>query len=179
MWSEIKRRIALWLLDSDAKAIKMERDTFNEINNQIKVLQRQLEEQKVQVDEDWEKYKRSFTIVDLAREQLKGFSTKLLDSEEDIFVIAEKEDKHVNLLSDAHTLVKNTTLMDIIAYIKRNQIYHIAMNAGSEGELQAEINFSRGTVNGLELLKEEIERLDGIYLERHPQIEAFDPHKAL
>ena len=119
--------------------------------------------------------KGSLSIVDLVREQLGGFDTKLLDSSEDLDVIYEAEDGESALLSGARELHKNKHLGVIAQHLIRNQVLYIAKDA----EAMESVNFGRATINGIELFIEEIERLNLVYEELHKGRDDFDEHEVI
>lgn len=120
---------------------------------------------------DFEAYKKSLTVTDLVREQLKGFDPRLLDDESDLLDI-QGEDERNAFLSKAHDLFENAVLRRILAYLTRNQILFTA----KEGRTLEEDNFGRATINGYSLLEEELERLEAVYKKEHEEPEEYDEH---
>lgn len=122
-----------------------------------------------------EEERKSLNVVDIVREQLKGFNPRLLDSEADILEQFKEEDALDSFLDQVHELSENNALGPIFDYLIRNQILYTA----KEAEQMASINFGRSTINGFVLLREEIERLEGIYKERHIPEDKFDTQDVL
>jgi hypothetical protein len=120
------------------------------------------------------KRQESLTIVDLVRTQLKGFNPLLLDSYDDIeLTYPEGGEGLDSFLEQVGELKKNTALPLIEQFLKRNQVLYTAKEAD---DLNA-INFGRASVNGVELIREEIDRLDKIRVERSSKPEDFDEHE--
>lgn len=120
--------------------------------------------------------KENASIVALAREQLKGFDprTITLDAATNrsaltIYDGLSEEEKDV-LINNIHSLYSNPSLNILIDYLTRQQILYGQMEADSILSL----NFSRGTVNGLALLRDEIKAAEGIYRTKHGAEEEFD-----
>ena len=121
---------------------------------------------------DWRKYKDSLSITDLVREQLKGFSPKMLDTDDDILVIKDSEGDRESFLSDVKQLSKNEALFSIIEYLTRDQVLYTTKEAINTEQ----VNFGRASINGMSLVKEEIERIATEYDAEHAGEEEFDKH---
>ena len=111
------------------------------------------------------------SIIDLVREVMKGFNPRDLDSEEELLEMLEDEDSVDAFLAEAKKLTENTALPKILAYIERNQIQYSARDA----KTLEEINFGRATLNGIQLLRDELASLLTAWEERHAPPEEFDP----
>jgi len=119
---------------------------------------------------------KGYTVVDLVRKQLKGFDPKQLDNSDDVELLYMSENDESEgldvFLAHCRDLRENPAFDPIMESLIRNQILFIAM----ESESNEETNFGRATINGLQLFRDELDRLVGIYKERHAKEEDFDPH---
>lgn len=122
-----------------------------------------------------EEQKKNLDITDLVREQLKSFNPRLLSDDNDLLAVLTDEDSEEVFLSRMRDVFKMKELWQVCDYIKRDLI----LFAAKEGKTLEEINFSRASINGIQLLHEEVERFNAIYDERHPPKETFDEHQAL
>lgn len=120
-------------------------------------------------------YVNNLSVVDLVREQLKGFDPRMLDTEDDLPEVLGEVESQDSFLAAMKRLNEDEHLKTLIAYLKRNQVLHSAKEALT---LDA-INFGRATVNGLSLLDEEIGRLAIVYKTRHAQEPEFDEHEVV
>lgn len=176
--NRIKHAIARYLLADEVKRVDLERESFQKISERYKAN-----------IEDFEAYKRSLTVTDLVREQLKGFNPRLLDptrrrdeetgSEVESFddlpeVLGEVEDQE-SFLAACKSLQENKAFPIIADYLLRNQILFSAKEAVG----LAEIDFGRSTVNGIQLLREEVARLATVHAERHAAKPTFDEHEVV
>jgi hypothetical protein len=165
---------------------KIFRSEFTANINEIKGLEGSLKYQQQLFYAEVAKFnekKASYSIVDMVREQMKGFNPRLLDQAivtqagdtisdpitDALFLEYSEED----FLAECKTLAKNWALPIIFESIKRNQIMYAAIVGSSLNE----INFARATINGLALGREEITRLEKVYDERHKAPDKdFDKH---
>lgn len=157
----LRHKIARALLKEEVAKLDLERNTYLE-------LQQDLNRKHI----EFEEYKASVSIADMVRENLKGFDPKLFDTEEDLPHILGEIEEQDSFLGKVYSLKKNDTINTIINYIIRNQISFSATQAKDLNE----INFGRATINGLELFRDEINRLATIYEERHANEPDFDKH---
>lgn len=124
----------------------------------------------------------SVNIVTLARTQLAGFDPKsinehILRNRADLGILdgLEEEDKTA-LMNNIHALHHNPALQVIIDYLIRSQVLHGQM----EAESVLALNFSRATVNGLLLFKDEVANIEGQWQELHKQPDNdFDEHEVV
>lgn len=149
------------------------------------IRQTQLLDQALEIEREGLKRERQrlsqLDVVDAVREQLKGFSPKLLDvAMYDIVDFSpsildqyENEESETIFLSKVRDLYHNEAFRAITDYLVRNQIIYIAKEALNFNDVQ----FGRASINGIILVKDEVERLKAIYDERHPAKEEFDVHE--
>lgn len=109
------------------------------------------------------------------RRQMKGFEPKSIDSTDDIELMYEAEDGLESFLADIKAVSDNKSLQEVIKVLKRNQIMHIAL----ETQNIEQVNFGRATVNGFLLLEEEIDRLVGIYAQKHTTEDKYDTNEVV
>jgi len=83
------------------------------------------------------------------------------------------EPKTKEYLRDCKSLNENATLRDAIETIIKAQIEHIAMDCPDERSA----TLSRGSINGLCLLKERLQENSNIYDESEVEVEAPDAEK--
>jgi len=126
-----------------------------------------------------EKKLKSITHVDLMRAILQGFDIKklsnaLYDSVETAPDILDSMDESQQnaFLAQVVELNKNSALQKIRDHLAITQILH----ASKEALDITSVNFSRATINGLSLEKDEIERLVKVYDERHQREEGYNKH---
>lgn len=120
----------------------------------------------------------SVNITALARAQLCGFDPKsiTLDVVQNrealsIFDGLDSEEEEA-LVNNVHSLHANPALQIIIDFLTRSQVLHGHQDADSLGGL----NFSRATINGFILLKEQIDTIEGLYAARHVAPDNYDVH---
>jgi deoxyhypusine synthase len=123
----------------------------------------------------YQRAREGLSVVDLVREQLAGFDRKQLDDNPDILEEFIEMDAEEAFLSDVHTLAESKALKKIVNFLVRDKLWYV----GTVAEDMVKVNFGRATINGIELVLEEIGRLDAIYKERHAGREAFDKHEDL
>ncbi len=165
------------VLAPEMRKTQKERDTYL-------ALQKRLRED----IERFEEHKKNITVRDIMRERLAGLNPRLLDkvSEDDSelldYMLKEAGDsdevfegRKKEFLARMHDLAKNDELVLLIDWLVRNQ----TLITAREAQTQEAINFGRATLNGLELVKEEIERYAGLYKESHAGEEPFDEHTAV
>jgi hypothetical protein len=107
---------------------------------------------------------------ELMREATAGFDMKSLHDTRELEEIYDDEEALEAFLARVRDLDANPALDAILNVIKRNQMLHTALNAKSLDE----VNFGRATINGLQLFREEVDRLVGIYRSRHTHEGEFD-----
>lgn len=131
-------------------------------------------------------YIQSASLADLVRERMSGRTKDMLKGtdpegyieDEGILAWIEKEGREISgFLAECHRLKDNWALSLIHDWNMRKLILHAALKAPD----LAVVNFDRASVNGLELMKDDIERLDGEYIARKnaPKQDDFDKHSAI
>lgn len=163
-WDKLKHAVARYLLASEVSKVALERTTFMR-------LREDLERQRAEFDKE----KDSYTYTDMVREQLIGFDPHILDTDDDLPGVLGEVEGEDAFLAKMKALNENKELSLLIAYLKRHQILYSATTAKTLDE----INFGRATINGFELLTEEIGRLATVYADRHAKDEEFDQHEAV
>lgn len=163
-WDKLKHAIARMLLSTEIARVDLERETFLR-------LQEDLKRQKELFRDEREAY----TVTDMVREQLQAFDPRMLDDEDDLPTVLDEVEGQDSFLAKMKTLNENKEFALVVAYLTRNQIMHIAKYADTT-EKQ---NFGRATINGFELLKDEIARLATIYADRHAKEPEFDEHEVV
>lgn len=122
----------------------------------------------------WKRAREGLSVVDLVREQLSpSFNRDLLKNEDDLLEQFVEKDAEMAFLTDVHQLAENGSLKIISDFIIRDKLWNI----GTLAEDMVRVNFDRATINGIKLLLEEIERLDGVYNTLNPSREDFDRHE--
>lgn len=112
------------------------------------------------------------TLVDLVREQLKGFNPRMLDKEGDILELYQGEDSERMFLEQVKSLHDNPARKAILEYLTREQVLFSAKEAR---EINS-VNFGRATINGFTLFDEEVDRLYLIHQERTKGADPFNKH---
>lgn len=155
MWNRIKKALASGIFAEEYKDIAKQKAVLESIQRKIK------EEHK---------------ITSLVRNTLGGFDPKLLDTEDDLpEVLGEVEAQDV-FLAGMKRLKEDKHLWLLVDYLTRNQIIH----AVKEAQTLDTINFARATINGWSLLREEVDRLTSVYVDRHPTNKlTFDEHEVV
>lgn len=131
-------------------------------------------------------YIKDVSITDLVRDRLTGFNPKLLDGvhlswsgnkfddRDGILPLVEKEDGSItDFLLECNRLHENKAIWRILDWLERNQILFIAKRAPA-----TQVDFGRASINGIELVREEVIRLKEQYeeLKNAPKAEKIDPH---
>jgi len=151
MYQKIKQKLKRWLFSEEELAYQARELALKQLQEQA-------------------------NLITLAREQLSGFDYRNLARNEDLVHRHETETDDVNdFLAHAHELYKNPVFWEAIEFLKGKQILHGQLNADS---LQA-LNFSRATINGLQLLAETVEDLEGTYQARTSPEEDYNPHEVV
>ena len=160
----VRHKITRFLLADEVELLQMERESFARVTKNA--------EEERQRFEDWAEKQ---TSADALRAQLKSFDPKLLDSEDQLPEVLGDDENQIEFLNNVKSLSGNRALNIICDYLKRNLI----IDAAKYGKDIDAINFSRASINGLGLLREEIERLLVILEERHPKETEFDKHEVV
>ncbi len=161
-------------LAGELDAFEIQKDTYrNEVRKTIR------EEMKTSVD-----------VVDLVREKLVGFNPKLVDGTKlvmsnggTIDVVSSIFDdakiagyaSDMDFLADCKSLLNTKALPVICDYIRRNQII---FTTGAAKTME-QVNFGGASINGVELVREEVQRMKAIFDERNEKPEDFDKHEAV
>lgn len=114
-------------------------------------------------------------VTEMVRQQLVGFDKRLLTETGDVLDQWTRIKTEDTKLEQVHQIAQASALRDILAWLKREQIYFAVM----QSENIDQVNFARATVNGLVLLEETIDRLDGVYRERVSTPEPYDKHDVI
>lgn len=179
------------LFDS-AKAWEQKHIEVDKIKTKVFEGQRDFENMKTLWERtDRFKFRDSLSVVDLVREKMRGFDPKLvldgklsfnestggLDIISDIFSDAKLAGYPTDndFLADAKKINDNRALSVICDYIKKNQIIFTV----SASKNMEQVTFNGGTINGLELVREQVELLNKIFLEKNVAKEEFDTHAAV
>lgn len=152
LWARIRNKTYRFLWTKEIEKVDMERATFIQLNKDLREKQN-----------EFEKYKASKTVTDMVRENLCGFDPKLVDTEDDLPEVLGEVENQNEFLTQVSTLKKNPAFEIIAKYLIRNQILYSSMEANT----LEENNFGKATVNGIELFKEEVDRLALIYEDKH------------
>jgi len=82
-------------------------------------------------------------------------------------------EQHQNLQAEASAIYNKKVLHDVKNRLLQGQLEFM----GKEAKDMTDFVFARGTVNGLSLLVEELERLNNLYLTQEKESELFDKYK--
>lgn len=151
MLRKIREILTKVLLSEQAQALEETRQVYQKLINQLP------------------------TASEAYREQMKGFNGTELNSYSDLEEIYDTEDGLEAFMANVKSLSDNPALDAIINLLKRNQLQFTAL----ESENLEQVNFGRATVNGLQLFREEVDRLVGVYKEMHKHEDEFDPNEVL
>lgn len=132
---------------------------------------------------DFERREGKPSIVTLTRALLKGFDPSILNGAlyteahkaVDVLEEARDEGEEASFLQQASELAKNKALPRIMAFAIRNQVIITA----KEATTYEEMNFGRGAINGITIIKDEITRLDKIHATVDAPKPEFDPFKPM
>jgi hypothetical protein len=183
----MKQLLRRWLFASEQAKIEREyKERMQDVSNKEASLLRALESKynalEVSLKASYDIKLKSVNEIDMFRKLMKGFNPKSISKHEgetsyaDILVELEGDNESVDeFLKNVHEIYKNPAIGRIAEFIIRNQVLYSAKEATN----LAELNFGRATVNGVSLFREEIDRLEGIYQERHAPEEDFDEHEVV
>lgn len=119
--------------------------------------------------EDFQKYKQDYkkklSELTIARKQCGSINLDIKWIDE----ISKKE--RANLLSEADNISSREAFGYICNELKKQQIYYIAQEAADFNQM----NFGRGTLNGISLLQDEIEELAALNRQENQQEEDYNP----
>lgn len=160
MFRELRSKLAYWIFPE----ISLEKEAFQTIKKRY--------EENIKA---FDEYRAGLTVVDLVREQLSGFNPKELDVDADELLSEIPEDEQESFLEKAKTLQTSNVLARICTFLVRKQVLFSAREAP---DLQT-INFGRATVNGVELVKDEIDVLAAVYDKKHEKPEPITPGEAV
>ncbi len=120
--------------------------------------------------------RKESNITALVREQLSGFDSSLLDSDKGILEeFGEDTEAQNTFLNHVKDLYENPARLHIQKYLCRNQIQFGMI----EAETLEALNFSRATINGIQLYDEEVDSLYGQWVKLHTPQEGFDEHEVV
>lgn len=113
----------------------------------------------------------------LTRLNLACFDPRAVDKGEDILdIVMEEDGDDTEFLKQCVDLSKNTAWQRIQEWLKREQVVFTA----KESQNIDTLNFSRGSVNGLVLEQEVVDRLVGVYRERTShKDDQYDNHEVI
>lgn len=119
--------------------------------------------------------KQNANVTSLAREQLKGFdprSINLAKARDRNFTIYDglNEEERLALINNIHSLHENPALPILLDFLTQKQLLYGMMEAE---DLMA-VNCSRLTINGLCLLQDQINEVEGVYKALHSRPEDFN-----
>lgn len=164
MIESIKQYIGLWLFKSVKDTLDLERDL-------LELAKKNFEIKKANVN-----------VVDLVREKLKGFNPRLLNrikTTDDANILVEEfgenEEGADAFLAAIKPIAESKEFQVLLDYLNRNQIVYSAQ----EGLDLNQINFGRATLNGTGLVREELDSLLTIYIDRHKPSEHYDKHEVV
>jgi hypothetical protein len=167
-------RIARW----------MSPETLGQMAKAEKEIKRELakvKEQRVKNDEllaDIEKRVKEVSPADLAREKYKLVDPKLILTREDLPSVLKElapemgEETFLSLVHDMHQKGALALILDVL---KRDQ----GQFSLAEARTLEEFNGGRMSINGIELVREEVERLASFYKSKHTREEKFDEFKVV
>lgn len=138
----MKNKILAWLFKDYAKRLKEESS---------KTLELQMEA-----------YKATFNVKDAIRERLKGIRPNNPDDNSILnnHLSSLDDQSRLAFLSKAYEIIENnTTLKVVIDSIIIEQEHNSMMYASD----MAEVNFGRGSINGVMLVEESLNSLSGMY----------------
>lgn len=164
MIESIKQYIGLWLFKSVKDTLNLERELLD------------------LAKKSFESQKANLNVVDLVREKLKGFNPRTLTkigASDDANILVEEfgenEEGADAFLSAMKPIAESKEFQVLLDYLNRNQIIYSV----KEGLDLNQINFGRATINGTGLVREELDRLLAIYIDRHKPSEHYDKHEAI
>lgn len=170
----MKQKIINWFLAKEQEELILAKGAYREVIANLEAERA-----------DFKQYRENLSEVDLVRFQLKGFNHLLLDkayiqSDGEIFTDIFEDAKvaglsEKDLLNEIKSLTDNRALPVVFDHIKRNQLIYSAQAARSLSEM----NFGRASINGVELVREEVGRLLGIHKERNAPEEEYDEHAVI
>jgi hypothetical protein len=131
-------------------------------------------------------YINKHSVADLVREKMFGYKIDMLDGADKTYTFNPDEnillwiDKSMtgysvsDFLAQCHELKQNLALPMIMDW----QVRQFVLNAALKAPNMDAINFARASVNGVEMIRDEISSLDVEYEERKnaPKVESFDKH---
>lgn len=106
-----------------------------------------------------QRQREDIDITALVRLKLKGYDPTRFLSEDLLASLTINEIDTKTFLSECHELQNNKSLKIITDFIVHTQVSHIARYARSTEE----INFNRYTINGIELITDQLKTLEDEY----------------
>ena len=118
-------------------------------------------------------YKKSHTVSDMVRENLRSFNPRALVrtrvENQDIRLnrhildVYDSEEEENVFLSGVHELAKDATLRSIVDYLLGEQIMYTAMDSRSPDD----VFLAQHNMNGIMLVMETVHALNELWKERH------------
>lgn len=107
-------------------------------------------------------YKASVDVKDIVRARLKGLRPGNPDEDRLQNKLARMETpERLEFLSKAHDMVQNWAFREVCRYIIEEAEHKAVLYATT----MEEVNFQRATVNGVQLIEEELKGLSTMYIE--------------
>lgn len=192
MIKTLREKIAFWLCREMVNNLYISANAWEMKMNEVGRLHQAAEERKASLFRaDRKAYIDDLSVVDLVREKLVGFSTKMVDGVKlalnpqghGIDVISNIFDDaksagysgENDFLADVKRISDLKAFRVIVDYVKRNQIIFTTGAAKS----MEQVNFGGATINGAELIREEVQALAALFEERNKKEEAYDKHEAM
>lgn len=121
-----------------------------------------------------EKKRKELDARDVVRDRMKSYNPRRFKGSDLIDSVELNPEMDTNaFLSRVHELSKNKEFRYITDYLVHTISEHIIRHAGT----QEEINFNRYSINGIELIEEEIQELEDEYQKRKSSGEDFDKYQ--
>ena len=139
----------------------------------IESLDLQLQVKEAALESKYNEKIKNINITDLMYEKMSAFNPLNIQNEQDdILEYKVSIGEDTTFLTECRELFKNKSFHDILSWMEKVQLIHIA----KEAEEIDKVNFGRAHISSYELLREDVARLNKIYLERHTTPENFDKH---
>jgi len=116
------------------------------------------------------KQRDSLDARDLVLKRLKSYNPRRSKGRDFVSFLEENGEDVPAVLAEAHHLYKNKALKLLLEFLVDQQVKNIVRFANSPDE----ININRYSINGFELLQEEVEEAEAEYQRRHANEEDFN-----
>lgn len=182
--SWIKERLKAW-------AFRDEREHLALMNKLADRHSDQLEKKSIALDAIYQDKVRAVSVVDIMRERLRTLNPKLIDG---VNVVMNPQDQSLDVaadifsdakiagytgendfLADCKALADNKALRVICDFLRRNQIIYTMFTAKTLEQKDA----GAWSINGVELVRDQIGVLNAIHADRTAPQEKFDKHEAV